>query len=222
MDQYITDGNEDAVTTIRRVDGLNGTVTITALGKDEFGIHRWELAGDPISPGGVYRNRPDEYAVAVRSAHWALDQPHHGSKAQLDPGAVRLPKVDVEPREADRQAKGDDDGSLPLAEQGMPSPPEWVGSEAQMRIIRGHGRAENVRKWCEANPELARQRNREAVAAHRARKKADERLRELSHATAFLLTDEYRAARAAQAAEIERRVREKYPHLHQEGPAKTS
>jgi hypothetical protein len=222
MEQYITDGNEDAVTMIRRTDGLNGTVTITALGNDECGIHRWELTGDPISPGGVYRNRPDEYAVAIRFAHWALDQPQHGSLAQVDPDAVRLPKVKVESRKADGPAKGGDDGSLPLDEQGMPPPPEWVSLEDLMRIIRGHGQAENVRKWREANPALARQRNREAVAAHRARKKADERLRELSHATAFLRTDAYKAARAAQSAEIDRRVREKYRHLHEDGPAKTS
>ncbi len=222
MDHYITDGNEDAVTTISRTDGLNGTVTITALGKDEFGIRRWALSGDPISPGGVFRNRPDEYAVAVKFARWALDRPQHRSKAQTDPDAVRLPKVEVEPRKADGTAQGGDHGSLPLDEQGMPSPPEWVSPEAEMRMIRGHGQAENVRKWREANPELARQRNREAVAAQRARKRADERLRELSHATAFLQTDEYKAARAAQAAEIDRRVREKYRHLHEDAPAKTS
>jgi hypothetical protein len=213
MEQYITDGNEDTVTTIRRTDGLNGTVTIAALGKDEFGIRRWELSGDPISPGGVFRNRPDEYAVAVRFARWALDRPQYRSKAQLEPDAVRLPKVKVEPRKADRPAQGGDDGPLPLDEQGMPSPPEWVSLKDQMQIIRGHGQAEHMRKWREANPELARQRNREAVAAHRAR---------MRHAIAFLQTDEYKAARAAQAAEIDRRVREKYRHLHDEGPAKTS
>jgi hypothetical protein len=111
------------------------------------------------------------------------------------------------------QATNEYDRAQPLTDQVMPLLPERLQGD-RLRII-GH-RLETsgyLRKWREANPELARRRNREALAAHRARKTAMKRLREFSHATAFLKTDEYKAARAALADEIDRRVSERYPHL---------
>jgi hypothetical protein len=223
MEHYIIDGNEDTVTTIRRADGLNGTATITHLGKDEFGIRRWELSGDPINPVGVFRNRPDEYDVAVKFARWALDQPQYGSRAQVDPDAFCPPKVNVEPSETNASANGAYDAPPPLDEQAMSLSSERISlADEKVRIIRRRlSKAKYMRKWREANPELARQKNREAVAAHRARRKTDERLRELRHETAVLQTGEYKAARAALAAEIDRRVRGKYPQLHEEAPSRT-
>ena len=47
-------------------------------------------------------------------------------------------------------------------------------------------------------------------------------MREFSHATAFLHTEEYKAAKAAQVAKIDRRVRNKFPHLHVDVRTKTS
>jgi hypothetical protein len=144
------------VITIRRPGDVENMVTLTNTLLTQGGgepFWTWVLSGRPVDPGKQPSRGYREFdggnwanASAMRAAKAALlgVSPHERLAPPRTGAAARRRAQEESDREAIRLGK-----------------------------VR-ESKAKYMRKWREANPELAREQNREAVAAHRARKKAEQ------------------------------------------------